>query len=196
MIDSLSSIISNGIRDIIARDIDRIVDSIKGVNDIIIIGKGINHIIALEGALKLKELSYIHAEAISAGELKHGPLALIDKGSIVIALHPKDYTYNDVMKSIKEVKARGAYVIGLSDIYCKDYDAIIELPNANVNNNNSNSNMNTNNNSSNNNIIQAASLIYPIYECIPLQLLAYNIAVKKSINPDYPRNIAKSVTVT
>lgn len=186
ILDSLSSIISNGIKDIIARDgISKIANKLRDVNDIIIIGKGINHIIALEGALKLKELAYIHAEAISAGELKHGPLALIDKSSIVIALNPKDYTYKDVINSIKEVKARGAYVIGVSDSYCNEYDAMLELPS-----------VNSNSNYYDGAITETASLIYPIYECIPLQLLAYNIAVKKNINPDYPRNIAKSVTVT
>jgi len=160
------------------------------VNDIYVIGKGVNHIIALEGALKLKELAYIHAEAINAGELKHGPLALIDnsRSSVVIALNVKDNTYKDVINNVKEVKARGGYVIGISDCYeyKECYDVMLNLPSI--------YDVNTNCNSVD--TISYESLAYPIYQCIPLQLLAYNIAVKRDYNPDYPRNIAKSVTVT
>ncbi len=176
--DDHLSIVSKGVKDILAcTEVSSIADSIN-TNDIYIIGKGINHVIALEGALKLKELAYIHAEAINAGELKHGPLTLIDDKSIVIALNVKDDTYKDVMNSIKEVKARGAYVIGISDNYCKEYDIHIKVPG--VDNYND----------------SIRILAYPVYQCIPLQLLAYSIAVKRNLNPDYPRNIAKSVTVT
>ena len=190
--DSLGSAISKGIKDIIAKEniLSSIADTIKGVNDIYVIGKGINHIIALEGALKLKELAYIHAEAINAGELKHGPLALIDnsRNSAVIALNVKDHTYKDVINNVKEVKARGGYVIGISDCYeyKECYDVMLNLPSI--------YDVNTNCNSVD--TISYESLAYPIYQCIPLQLLAYNIAVKRDYNPDYPRNIAKSVTVT
>jgi len=191
--DSLSSAISKGIRDIIAREhlLSSIADTIKGVNDIYVIGKGINHIIALEGALKLKELAYIHAEAINAGELKHGPLALIDnsRSSVVIALNVKDNTYKDVINNVKEVKARGGYVIGISDRYeyKECYDVMLDLPSIYDTNERDCGFVNA---------ISYESLAYPVYQCIPLQLLAYNIAVKKNYNPDYPRNIAKSVTVT
>lgn len=174
--DDNASIVSKGVRDILADTLPSIADSIN-TNDIYIIGKGINHVIALEGALKLKELAYIHAEAINAGELKHGPLTLIDDKSIVIALNAKDDTYNDVINSIREVKARGAYVIGISDHYCKEYDIHIRIPSVDCRD-------------------TISMLAYPVYQCVPLQLLAYNIAVKRNYNPDYPRNIAKSVTVT
>jgi glucosamine--fructose-6-phosphate aminotransferase (isomerizing) len=191
--DSLSSAISKGVRDIIAREhlLSSIADTIKGVNDIYVIGKGVNHIIALEGALKLKELAYIHAEAINAGELKHGPLALIDnsRSSVVIALNVKDNTYKDVINNVKEVKARGGYVIGISDCYeyKECYDVMLDLPSIYDTNERDCGFVNA---------ISYESLAYPVYQCIPLQLLAYNIAVKKNYNPDYPRNIAKSVTVT
>ncbi len=190
--DSLGSAISKGIRDIIAKEniLSSIADTIKDVNDIYVIGKGINNIIALEGALKLKELAYIHAEAINAGELKHGPLALIDnsRNSVVIALNVKDNTYKDVINNVKEVKARGGYVIGISDSYeyKECYDVMLDLPSI--------YDVNTNCNSVD--TISYEFLAYPVYQCIPLQLLAYNIAVKRNYNPDYPRNIAKSVTVT
>jgi len=191
--DSLSSAISKGVRDIIAREhlLSSIADTIKDVNDIYVIGKGVNHIIALEGALKLKELAYIHAEAINAGELKHGPLALIDnsRSSVVIALNVKDNTYKDVINNVKEVKARGGYVIGISDCYeyKECYDVMLDLPSIYDTNERDCGFVNA---------ISYESLAYPVYQCIPLQLLAYNIAVKKNYNPDYPRNIAKSVTVT
>ncbi len=191
--DSLSSSISKGIRDIIAREhlLSSIADAIKGVNNIYVIGKGVNHIIALEGALKLKELAYIHAEAINAGELKHGPLALIDnsRNNVVIALNVKDHTYKDVINNVKEVKARGGYVIGISDCYeyKEYYDVMLDLPSTYDTNGRDYGLADT---------ISYESLAYPIYQCIPLQLLAYNIAVKRNYNPDYPRNIAKSVTVT
>lgn len=150
--------------------ISDLAESIKTVNSIYIIAKGIHHVIALEGALKLKELAYVHAEGIHAGELKHGPLALIDGKSIVIALNPMDDTYSDVLASIHEAKARGACIIGVSDSRCNMYDFTLEIP-------------------------RVDRLLYPLYEVIPLQLLAYHMALKRDCNPDYPRNIAKSVTV-
>jgi glucosamine--fructose-6-phosphate aminotransferase (isomerizing) len=150
--------------------ISDLAESIKNVNSIYIIAKGIHHVIALEGALKLKELAYVHAEGIHAGELKHGPLALIDGKSIVIALNPMDDTYSDVLASIHEAKARGACIIGVSDSRCNMYDFTLEIP-------------------------RVDRLLYPLYEVIPLQLLAYHMALKRDCNPDYPRNIAKSVTV-
>lgn len=163
---------SNNVEKILAMEayISDLAESIKNVNSIYIIAKGIHHIIALEGALKLKELAYVHAEGIHAGELKHGPLALIDGKSIVIALNPMDDTYSDVLASIHEAKARGACIIGVSDSRCNMYDFTLAIP-------------------------RVDSLLYPLYEVIPLQLLAYHMALKRNCNPDYPRNIAKSVTV-
>ncbi len=150
--------------------ISDLAERIKHANNIYIIAKGIHYVIALECALKLKELAYIHAEGIHAGELKHGPLALIDEKSIVIVLNPMDETYDDVLTSAHEAKARGAYIVGVSDSSSSIYDFTLAIP-------------------------RVDRMLYPLYEVIPLQLLAYHMALKRDCNPDYPRNIAKSVTV-
>jgi glucosamine--fructose-6-phosphate aminotransferase (isomerizing) len=168
------STLINGISSILANEYhtSRVADILKDVNDAYIIGKDIGYVIALEGALKLKEIAYMHAEAIHAGEFKHGPLALIDKNSIVIALNARDYTYEDTMNGIREVKARGAYIIGVSDCSSEYYDHYLAIPSHDM------------------------DIANILYECIQLQLLAYHTAVKKNFNPDYPRNIAKSITVS
>lgn len=140
------------------------------VKDIYILGRSINYPIALEGALKIKELAYIHAEGIAAGELKHGPLALIDSNSLVIVLNPRDSTFEDTLSSAHEIKARGAIVIGISDIPNDIYDYFIPLP-------------------------KVKEIHYPFLEVIPLQLMSYHLALGKKVDPDYPRNLAKSVTV-
>jgi glucosamine--fructose-6-phosphate aminotransferase (isomerizing) len=148
----------------------RIADLLKDTRDIYILGKSLHFPIALEGALKIKELTYIHAEGIAAGEIKHGPLALIDNNSIVIVINPRDNTYDDVLSNAHEIKARGATIIGISNESEEVYDYFIKLPNFD-------------------------SILYPLIEIIPLQLLAYHLALKKNADPDYPRNLAKSVTV-
>jgi glutamine---fructose-6-phosphate transaminase (isomerizing) len=148
----------------------RIADLIKDIRDIYILGKSLHFPIALEGALKIKELTYVHAEGIAAGEIKHGPLALIDNNSIVIVINPRDNTYDDVLSNAHEIKSRGATIIGISNESEEVYDYFIKLPNFD-------------------------SILYPIIEIIPLQLLAYHLALKKNADPDYPRNLAKSVTV-
>ena len=140
------------------------------IKDIYILGRSIHYPIALEGSLKIKELAYIHAEGIAAGELKHGPLALIDKESVVVVLNPTDETYQDVISSSNEIKSRGAYIIGISNKKNEVYDRFVELPDVD-------------------------SYLYPILEIIPLQLMSYYLALKKQVDPDYPRNLAKSVTV-
>lgn len=140
------------------------------VKDIYILGRSIHYPIALEGSLKIKELAYVHAEGIAAGELKHGPLALIDKESVVIVLNPNDETYHDVLSSTNEIKSRGAFIIGISDLKNDLYDVFIELP-------------------------KLEKYLYPIVEIIPLQMMSYYLAVQKQLDPDYPRNLAKSVTV-
>jgi glutamine---fructose-6-phosphate transaminase (isomerizing) len=142
----------------------------KNIKDIYILGRSIHYPIALEGALKIKELAYIHAEGIAAGELKHGPLALIDKESVVVVLNPTDETYQDVISSSNEIKSRGAYIIGISNKKADIYDQFIELPDVD-------------------------NYLYPIMEIIPLQLMSYYLALEKQVDPDYPRNLAKSVTV-
>ena len=151
-------------------NIQEIARELKEVSDIYILGRGINFPIATESALKLKELTYIHAEGIAGGELKHGPLALMDEKVYVIILNPNDSTYSDTLTSAREIKARGAKIIGVSDIKSDVYDHWIEMPKIN-------------------------EILYPISEIIPIQLLSYYAALEKDADPDYPRNLAKSVTV-
>ena len=150
--------------------IQNIAKKLKNISDIYILGRGINYPIAIEAALKLKELTYIHAEGIPGGELKHGPLALMDSDVYVIIINPSDSTYSDTLTSAREIKARGAKIIGISDIKSNIYDHYIEIPKLN-------------------------EILYPISEIIPIQLLSYYAALEKDTDPDYPRNLAKSVTV-
>jgi len=140
------------------------------IKDIYILGRSIHYPIALEGSLKIKELAYIHAEGIAAGEIKHGPLALIDSRSLVIVINPFDSTYQDIISSAHEIKSRGAKIIGISNKKNDMYDYHIEIP-------------------------EIMADLYPILEDIPLQLMAYYLSLKMHIDPDYPRNLAKSVTV-
>jgi glucosamine--fructose-6-phosphate aminotransferase (isomerizing) len=134
--------------------------------------------IALEGALKLKEISYIHAEGYPAGEMKHGPIALIDEQMPVVALAPRDAVFEKMLGNIQEAKARGGSVIVIGSEGADDLDrlldprqdAIVRLP-------------------------KAAALTMPIVAVVPLQLLAYYVAVRRGCDVDQPRNLAKSVTV-
>ncbi|NWJ28122.1 glutamine--fructose-6-phosphate transaminase (isomerizing) [Marine Group I thaumarchaeote] len=150
--------------------IQQIAKELKEISDIYVLGRGINYPIAIEAALKLKELTYIHAEGIPGGELKHGPLALMDSDVFVIIMNPNDSTYSDTITSAREIKARGAKIIGVSDIESDVYDYWIEIP-------------------------KIDQVLYPISEIIPIQLLSYYVALEKETDPDYPRNLAKSVTV-
>ena len=150
--------------------IEKIAEDIKKTKDIYILGKSLHYPIGLEGSLKIKELAYIHAEGIAAGEIKHGPLALIENNTVVIVLNPSDDTYTDTLNSVYEMKSRGATIIGISNQTNEIYDYFIKLPTIN-------------------------KLLYPIIEIIPLQILSYYLALKNNANPDYPRNLAKSVTV-
>jgi glutamine---fructose-6-phosphate transaminase (isomerizing) len=151
--------------------IKSIVSMLDGeIKDIYILGRSIHYPIALEGSLKIKELAYIHAEGIAAGELKHGPLALIDAKSLVIVINPVDETYKDVISSTHEIKSRGAKIIGISNKNHELYDIYLQIP-------------------------ESINYLYPIVEVIPLQLMAYYLSLKMQVDPDYPRNLAKSVTV-
>lgn len=150
--------------------IQEIARKLKDVSDIYVLGRGIHYPIASEGSLKLKELTYIHAEGLAGGELKHGPLALMDSNSYVLIINPSDSTYSDTLTSAREIKARGAKIIGISDKPSEVYDYWIEIPNVNES-------------------------VYPLVEIVPIQLLAYFAALEKNTDPDYPRNLAKSVTV-
>jgi glucosamine--fructose-6-phosphate aminotransferase (isomerizing) len=142
--------------------------------DILFLGRGPQFPIALEGALKLKEISYIHAEGYAAGEMKHGPIALIDEGVPVIVLAPEDGGYDKVLSNLSEVKARGGRVIAVAtsgDPGLRQLaDEVIEVP-------------------------KAPSLLLPIITVVPLQLFAYHVADLKGTDVDQPRNLAKSVTV-
>ena len=150
--------------------IESVANQIKGSKDVYILGRSLHFPICLEGALKIKELSYIHAEGMAAGELKHGPLALIDNNSIVIVIHPNDSTYIDTLSNIHTIKSRGAKIVGISNKKNEIYDYQITIP-------------------------TISEFLYPLIEVIPLQLLAYYLSICKNANPDYPRNLAKSVTV-
>ena len=143
--------------------------------DILYIGRGVSYPIALEGALKLKEISYIHAEGFAAGELKHGPIALIDESVPVIVIAPSDNLFDKTASNMQEIMARGARVVFLSDDagIAKLGDAAeasIALP-------------------------AVDPFVAPILYAIPVQLLAYHVAVAKGTDVDQPRNLAKSVTV-
>lgn len=143
---------------------------LKNISDIYVLGRGIHYPIAIEASLKLKELTYIHAEGIPGGELKHGPLALMDDNVFVIIINPDDSTHTDTLTSAREIKARGAKIIGISDVQSDVYDFWIEIP-------------------------KISESEFPILEIIPIQLLSYYAALEKDTDPDYPRNLAKSVTV-
>ena len=142
--------------------------------DFLYLGRGINYPIALEGALKLKEISYIHAEGYPAGEMKHGPIALITEEMPVVILAPQDKVYEKILGNIQEVKARDGIVIAV----CSEGDT--ELPgkvdHALV-------------------VPRTSHLLTPVLLAIPMQLLAYHMAVRKGCDVDQPRNLAKSVTV-
>ena len=142
--------------------------------DFLYLGRGINYPIALEGALKLKEISYIHAEGYPAGEMKHGPIALIDENLPVVVVAPKGATYEKILGNMEEVKSRGGYLIVLAnagddDVAAKADDLIVIPP--------------------------MSAHLAPIPMVLPLQLLAYHIATLKGTDVDQPRNLAKSVTV-
>jgi len=145
-----------------------------GCKDIFFLGRGIDYAVALEGSLKLKEISYIHSEAYAAGELKHGPISLIEDGSLVIALSTQPELYDKILSNIKEVKARGAKVFaitneGNTDIE-READFVFYIP-------------------------ETAGILTPSLAVVPLQLFSYYMAINKGCDVDKPRNLAKSVTV-
>ncbi len=142
---------------------------IKDTSDIYIIGKGINFPVAKEAAIKLQEISYIHAEAFAGGELKHGPLALIQEGTPVIVLATKNKYHADIISNAIEIKSRGGLIIGVSPESNQAFDIWLKVPEHDI---------------------DAA-----IINLIPIQLLSYFLGILKNNNPDKPRNLAKSVTV-
>jgi glucosamine--fructose-6-phosphate aminotransferase (isomerizing) len=144
-------------------------ERIKDEEDMYIIGKSWNYPMALESAIKIQEVSYIHAEGFAGGELKHGPIALVEEGTPCIALVGKDEVMHDIVSNAIELKARGAFVIGVSPERHSVFDDWIKVPDAG----------------------SAQALV----SIIPIQVIAYFLAVKRGKNPDMPRNLAKSVTV-
>ncbi|CAG7641180.1 Glutamine--fructose-6-phosphate aminotransferase [isomerizing] [Paenibacillus solanacearum] len=157
-----------------AADVRQLADILTGHEHLFFIGRGLDYSLAMEASLKLKEISYIHSEAYAAGELKHGSLALIEEGTPVIALATQDRLLEKTISNIKEVKARGAYVIALAlegnTEMAKTADRVIYVP-------------------------RTFSLLVPAIAIIPLQLLAYYAADLRGNDVDKPRNLAKSVTV-
>jgi glucosamine--fructose-6-phosphate aminotransferase (isomerizing) len=157
-----------------AADIEKIADRFKDATNFLYLGRGYNFPVALEGALKLKEISYIHAEGYPAAEMKHGPIALIDENMPVVFIAPHDAVFDKIVSNIQEVKARGGRVIAITS----QHEAVLEgLIDHEIR------------------VPQTIDMLYPILTVIPLQLLAYYVAVKRGLNVDQPRNLAKSVTV-
>jgi glucosamine--fructose-6-phosphate aminotransferase (isomerizing) len=142
--------------------------------DFLYLGRGLHHPLALEGALKMKELSYIHAEGYPGGEMKHGPIALIDANMPVVALMPQDATYDRMLANIEEVRARDGLLVALAHhgdtMIGQKTSRVLRVP-------------------------AASEFLNPIVMAVPLQLLAYHVAVRRGCDVDQPRNLAKSVTV-
>ncbi len=154
--------------------IEALAKEIATARDCLYLGRGINYPIALEGALKLKEISYIHAEGYPAGEMKHGPIALIDESMPVVILVPQGPAYEKVLSNLQEAKARGGKIVAVAtegdDEVARFADRVVRVP-------------------------AACDLLTPVVLAVPLQLLAYHVAVAKGTDVDQPRNLAKSVTV-
>jgi glutamine---fructose-6-phosphate transaminase (isomerizing) len=157
---------------------EKVAERFYNRTDFLFLGRGINYPIALEGALKLKEISYIHAEGYPAGEMKHGPIALIDERMPVVAIAPNDHVFEKMIGNVQEAKARGGSVIAITTegdqrmvpLLDPQKDVMIAMP-------------------------KTTDMLTPIVMTIPLQLLAYHIAVRRGCDVDQPRNLAKSVTV-
>lgn len=146
----------------------------SNARDIFFLGRGIDYAVALEGSLKLKEISYIHSEAYAAGELKHGTIALIEKGTIVLAVLTQDDLYEKMVSNIKEVKARGAFVFAIAKEGNTEVETVADYTLY---------------------IPKVSDILAPVVSVIPLQFLSYYMGVEKGCDVDKPRNLAKSVTV-
>jgi glucosamine--fructose-6-phosphate aminotransferase (isomerizing) len=166
VVDAISKILDN------QKPIIDISTTLKEVNHLYILGRGTHYPIAKEGALKIKELSYIHAEGVATGELKHGPLALMDESTYVVLINPQDNAsiYADNLSNASEIKSRGAKIIGVSNEYNQIYDYWLPLP-------------------------DVPKVFYPLIETVIFQLIAYYLSIERGNDPDYPRNLAKCVTV-
>jgi glucosamine--fructose-6-phosphate aminotransferase (isomerizing) len=153
---------------------EKLAHDLAKARDVLYLGRGVNYPLALEGALKLKEISYIHAEGYAAGELKHGPIALIDENVPVIVVAPADELYDKTVSNMQEVAARGGKIILLSDAGAERAGCALEahIP-----------------------VPTAHPFVNPLLYAVPVQLLAYHTAVFMGTDVDQPRNLAKSVTV-
>jgi glucosamine--fructose-6-phosphate aminotransferase (isomerizing) len=155
-------------------EIKKVAHALRNVRDCLYLGRGINMPIAYEGALKLKEISYIHAEGYPAGEMKHGPIALIDKHMPVVCIAPKDPWHEKMISQIQQAKARGGTVIAVAtegdELVASMADHVLWVP-------------------------DCPWMLSPVVTVIPLQILAYQIATMRGLDVDQPRNLAKSVTV-
>jgi glucosamine--fructose-6-phosphate aminotransferase (isomerizing) len=154
--------------------VKEIAEKFKDAKDFLYLGRGTNYPIALEGALKLKEISYIHAEGYAAGEMKHGPIALIDDGIPVVVIAPRGKGYDKVLSNLAEVRARDGAVIAIATIgdktIAEQCKGVLFIP-------------------------DAPALLQPMLTVVPLQLLAYEVALARGNDVDQPRNLAKSVTI-
>jgi glucosamine--fructose-6-phosphate aminotransferase (isomerizing) len=155
-------------------EIEALARELMHTHHFLYLGRGLNVPIAFEGALKLKEISYIHAEGYAGGEMKHGPIALIDREMPVLAIATRDHVYEKMLSQVEQAKARGGLVIALAtegdEVIAGKADRVLWVP-------------------------AASALLQPVVNVIPLQLLAYHIAVLRGCDVDQPRNLAKSVTV-
>ena len=144
----------------------------KDATSMLFLGRNVSYPTALEGALKLKELAYMHAEGFAGGEMKHGPIALIDNGTPVVAIMPSSTSilWEKMISNIQEVKARGAVIIAISDEPFDLADHLIRIPNT-------------------------IDMLQPVLSVVPLQVIAYEMAIARGNDVDQPRNLAKSVTV-
>lgn len=164
--------VSKKLNDVLSEDniekIKKLAKSLKDEENIYLIGRGLSYSTSLEGALKLKEVSYAHAEGLAGGELKHGTLALIERGVPCIAVVPDNDGKQDILSNAMEIKSRGGYIIGIANKENEVFDYSIIIPEVEM---------------------------HPILMIIPIQLLAYYLALERGCDPDKPRNLAKSVTV-
>lgn len=164
------------VEDVLALEpaIDELARSLHRAEDFLYLGRGLNYPIALEGALKLKEISYIHAEGYPAGEMKHGPIALIDEELPVVAIATDDRVFDKMKSNLQEVRARDGRVFVITDRDPSEFDGLAEVVLS---------------------VPRLSRHLQPIINVVPLQLLAYSIGVKRGCDVDQPRNLAKSVTV-
>jgi glucosamine--fructose-6-phosphate aminotransferase (isomerizing) len=164
------------IRSVLSQEeaIREVAEAYADTRNALYLGRGPNFPVALEGALKLKEISYIHAEGYPAAEMKHGPIALIDRNMPVIVIAPTDSVYSKVLSNVEEVRTRGGRLIGVTSEDNRELgarvDHLITVP-------------------------HTVEMLQPILTVVPLQLLAYHIALRRGCDVDQPRNLAKSVTV-